>query len=435
MRRRESFLGWDFAGSPSDGPVDRWFMPDANYPILSWQADLDGLRPIPDIAGLSPDWARAELELAGFVVGEFLHDYHSTILREAAILTSPVGLAPPGSTIDVVLSQGRYIPSQVSVSLGQVRSSYRPPIVVEIETPGQVECLAQIMDQSLNFVVTQDIDMAGWEALPIPEDSYGSPSKAFAGTFFGNGRKICNLKSLRGGLFNTISSEGLVYGLRLENVVVADPDAASLGILAGVNAGTVMNSAATGAIIGSEATKNLGGLVGENRGVIAECFAGATSRGRRPEPASLDPDRTLMPAHGGLAGMSSFAIVDCYVTGDVAGTGYVGGLVGDNYASINRCYAAARVSGQGLENAGGLVGHSAGYRSRTGGSTPPPVTDCYFLSSPSGDGPDNGMGIPLTDEQMRQQASFIGWDFDNVWMTCEGQDYPRLQWEGVECNE
>ncbi len=429
MRRQESFLGWDFAGSPSDGSVDRGFMPDANYPILSWQADLDGLRPIPDISALPLDWARAELELAGFVVGEFRYDYHSTIPKEAAILTSPVGLAPPGSTIDVVLSQGRYTPSQVSISLGW-RSSYPPPIV-EIETPGQVECLAGIMNEFPNFVLIRDIDMAGWEVLPLDTE------QVLAGAFFGDDRKISNLKTYRGGFFNRISREGFVYGLRLANMVVADPDAASLGILAGVNEGTIMNAGVTGVVVGSEATLNLGGLVGENRGVIAECFAGATGRGRRPEPSDVEPDETLMPAHGGLAGMNAYAIVDCYATGDVSGTGYVGGLVGDNYLSISRCYAAVRVSGENLENTGGLAGHceSATRPTRPGPDTPPPVPDYYFLSPPSGNGPDNGIGIPLTDEKMRQEASFAGWDFENVWMICEGQDYPRLRWEGVECNE
>ena len=34
----------------------------------------------------------------------------------------------------------------------------------------------------------------------------------------------------------------------------------------------------------------------------------------------------------------------------------------------------------------------------------------------------------------RASCSF-GWDFENVWMICEGRDYPRLRWEGVRCEE
>ncbi len=43
-------------------------------------------------------------------------------------------------------------------------------------------------------------------------------------------------------------------------------------------------------------------------------------------------------------------------------------------------------------------------------------------------------GMPLTDEQMKQQASFVGWDFvwetangtEDIWAICEGASYPKL---------
>ncbi len=426
MRRRESFLGWDFAGSSSDGPVDRWFMPDANYPILSWQADLQGLRPIPDISGLSLEWAQAELELAGFVVGEILHDYHSTIPMESAIVTSPVGLAPPGSAIDLVLSQGKYVPR--AADTWTVR-----PALIEMETPGQVECLAGVISGSWTFMLTRDIDMAGWEVLPIK-----SPSAVFAGTFLGNGHTVSNLKVLRsGGFFAQVSVEGLVVGLGLENALVASPNAASLGILTARNDGTILDCYATGAAAGSRSTMNLGGLVGENRGIIAECFAAVTAGGQQLESSGVEMDKAALPAHGGLVGWNTYTIADCYATGDVSGTGYVGGLVGNNDGPLSRCYAAGGVAGQRLEDTGGLVGHNGSIYGRihAGEPTPISVADCYFLSPALGGGPDNSFGVALTTLQMQQQASFVGWDFENVWMICEGRDYPRLRWEGVGCNE
>jgi hypothetical protein len=30
---------------------------------------------------------------------------------------------------------------------------------------------------------------------------------------------------------------------------------------------------------------------------------------------------------------------------------------------------------------------------------------------------------------MKQQATFAGWDFTNIWTINEGNDYPRLKWE------
>jgi hypothetical protein len=63
------------------------------------------------------------------------------------------------------------------------------------------------------------------------------------------------------------------------------------------------------------------------------------------------------------------------------------------------------------------------------------ISSSYFLEESDGGGPDNGLGVALTDAAMRQQASFVGWDFDDVWMICEGVDYPRLRWEGVACGQ
>lgn len=36
--------------------------------------------------------------------------------------------------------------------------------------------------------------------------------------------------------------------------------------------------------------------------------------------------------------------------------------------------------------------------------------------------------------QTRDTFTQAGWNFYTTWMICEGQDYPRLQWEGVECD-
>jgi len=46
------------------------------------------------------------------------------------------------------------------------------------------------------------------------------------------------------------------------------------------------------------------------------------------------------------------------------------------------------------------------------------------------------LGTGLTTEQMLSRRIFenAGWDFDTVWMICEG-DYPTLQWETLECDD
>ncbi len=50
------------------------------------------------------------------------------------------------------------------------------------------------------------------------------------------------------------------------------------------------------------------------------------------------------------------------------------------------------------------------------------VSSCYFLNTI---GPDNGIGTSLTAAQMKQQASFVGWDFNNIWTIDENVSYPE----------
>jgi hypothetical protein len=38
-----------------------------------------------------------------------------------------------------------------------------------------------------------------------------------------------------------------------------------------------------------------------------------------------------------------------------------------------------------------------------------------------------------TEITTAQECAGETWDFDTVWMICEGQDCPHLQWENIEC--
>jgi hypothetical protein len=41
--------------------------------------------------------------------------------------------------------------------------------------------------------------------------------------------------------------------------------------------------------------------------------------------------------------------------------------------------------------------------------------------------------MAVTGGQLMQPETFVDWDFTNTWMLCAGEDYPRLQWEGLSC--
>lgn len=170
---------------------------------------------------------------------------------------------------------------------------------------------------------------------------------------------------------------------------------------------------------------------------------------------------------GGICGsLSDGNIENCMVTGDISGYQYVGGIVGgvwnnDNPSisqcassgniiatdgevggifgyrygscSIENCYSIANVKAEGSYSSSAYgIGYSA--------------KNCYFAGTISGTGDVYPIGVyntnsyydsektkiswkegALTTKQMKQQASFQGWDFDNIWTIQEGVDYPKLR--------
>jgi len=103
----------------------------------------------------------------------------------------------------------------------------------------------------------------------------------------------------------------------------------------------------------------------------------------------------------------------------VIGSNYVGGLVGYNIGSISYSYATGSVSGTNY--VGGLVGyaHSAGS-----------ISYSYWDYETSGQTWSGG-GIGMSTVEMKQEATFVGWDFVNIWGIKEDITYPYLQWESL----
>ncbi len=238
------------------------------------------------------------------------------------------------------------------------------------------------------YRLVEDIDLADirWARAPIP---------VLRGYFNGNGRRIKNLTVEGGptgdlGLFGRIESGAWVYDLGLDNVSIAVADGvASVGGLAGTNVGTIVGCYVTGSVSAGAGCLAVGGIVGSNhRGIVADSYA--TAR----------------------------------VSAGAAAT-RAGGLVGFNYSgTLSGCYATGLVThADGGRFGGPLVGRDLQF-SRIAG--------CYFLASATG--LDNGLGAALTDDQMKQQASFIGWNFTRTWAICEGRTYPHLLWEQFPCD-
>jgi hypothetical protein len=182
--------------------------------------------------------------------------------------------------------------------------------------------------------------------------------------------------------------------------------------------GNITMSYSTGAVTGDWL---VGGLVGNNGGKIIKCYSVVMVNG-------VGRVGGLVGGNGG--GTTSGSITACYSTGSVIGDRFVGGLVGVNSyggdgGDITNCYSTGVVIGN--EDVGGLVG-----RNNSLGR----ITSSFWDIETSGPtGSDGGVGLTTAEMQMQSTFTNAGWDFENTWMICEGKDYPRLQWENVQCEE
>jgi len=192
-----------------------------------------------------------------------------------------------------------------------------------------------------------------------------------------------------GGLVGVLSlgsiSDGMVSGGLASGTVTAVSNA---GGLVGLSFGAVEASCASGAV---DAEGYVGGLVGVNLGtILTSCATG--------------PVEGNAQGAGGLVGNAGNAssVTDSYATGSVRGATMVGGLLGSSGDAndVTRCYATGSVTADDL--VGGLIGEV--------GDTV--ATGSYFIDSSF----DNGPGEPLTSSEFAVEASFNGWDFDDIWV-------------------
>jgi len=245
----------------------------------------------------------------------------------------------------------------------------------------KVGCGSNGWTLSASYTLMTNIDAsatAGWNSgagfTPVGTNS----SAPFDGVFDGNGHVISGLTVSRGdngnaGLFGYVGYVGVVSNLCLTGIDISG-------------------------------AWDVGGVAGGNEGTLVRCFVSGTVSGAS--------------SAGGLAGFNyGGELKQCYASGAVAGEYGVGGLAGDNYDGIiGESYSSATVSGD--EDTGGLVGTSSG------GSI---SDDVFWDTQASGQSDSAGGGVGRTTVQMKQAATFTGWDFTNVWGLVEGLSYPYLR--------
>lgn len=212
-----------------------------------------------------------------------------------------------------------------------------------------------------------------------------------------------------GGIAGYLGGDAIVSRCSASAVVSAEGICIGGLVGGGAMGDTIIDKCyATGAVSGKD---NVGGLVGMTDGsgnTIQNSFAAGTVTGTGG-------------AIGGLVGSFLGTVTNCYAAGSVTGLTGVGGLVGMSGFSINLIsgsYARGAVSGGG-SHIGGLVGLNNGT-----------VTNSFWDTQTSGRTTSAG-GTGKTTAQMKLQATFVGWDFVNVWRIIDDLIYPHFRPQGI----
>ena len=255
-------------------------------------------------------------------------------------------------------------------------------------TWNQATLLLDTGDHNASYFGVTRSDAGGWQPI-------GDATNPFSTVFEGNGFAIRGLAVKRGkqylGMFGRIDESATIRNVRLIDSLVdytgSNTRIDFAGSLVGHNhQGTIIASSASGAVDGGNTTgtgsvDSVGGLVGQNSGIIIASYSTSNVTGN-------SHDNSV----GGLVGYNdSFAgndgiietIIASYATGNVEGGGAsfsaAGGLVGTNGGSIIASYATGDVTDSGGNNdrTGGLVGRHSGFNAR--------ITASYATGSVTGD--------------------------------------------------
>ncbi len=233
-----------------------------------------------------------------------------------------------------------------------------------------------------------------------PIGGFDSPS-GFSGEFHGAGHRIKNLKMFNDnyeGLFGK-AMDGLVDSLGLEDIYV--------------NGGYY-----TGAVVG------YGGS-----GTIKNVYVTGKVKymGYKPEASYI----------GGIAGVFSGTIEDCYFVGEIGENYNIGGIVGKNGGSVKTSYAINEGTLDGMYkskyNVGSVVGvnEAEGTVENSYGMTFDDCSNHKVIGSNLGSVDTNSASVECFDYNynggMKAKNFFVGFDFENTWGIAEGKTSPFLK--------
>lgn len=257
-----------------------------------------------------------------------------------------------------------------------------------------------------HFELGQGINMSGVSYNMIA----GSAGDEFSGSIEGKGFSISNLtigEPTRDFVGLIRSNVGSIRNLHLKSVNVRGKG--YVGGIVGENFGQIERSSVQGTIIGSQYA--IGGIAGYSAGSIRKSYSNYVTAGGNEGVGVF-----VGVNEGDISNSYAIGNIDCAIspcTGDVYG-GFAGYM---DDGSITNSYCVSD-----LMNVTPTLGY--GFASYSSGSVSGNFWngDVYTISEPS-------VGAELTTMLMKQQTSYVGWDFVNIWdiNPAKNNGYPTMR--------
>lgn len=298
---------------------------------------------------------------------------------------------------------------------------------VPVETDGWVwvgtaEELAYINRNQASYLdrnirLTGDIDMTGYDWLPIADEA-----TVFSGIFDGRGHRIEGL-TIDGGALQYVGFFGRVSGTIRNLGISAQVNGGSYaGVLVGhLIGGSILNSHSQGSV-----TSGNTGYVSVAGGLAGAANGDSTILRSSSSAAVKSGDASNQCAGGLVGSQGAGSINDSYATGTVTNTAgnlyfYGGGLAGHLiYGAIANSYSSTEVKQSGSISYSGLGGFIG---TMTNAPFNTSINTSYFdnvaSTQTTGVGIGDNLGPPhltgLTTDGMKAASNYGSWDFANTW--------------------
>ncbi|MDR0517420.1 MAG: hypothetical protein LBH25_10300 [Fibromonadaceae bacterium] len=272
---------------------------------------------------------------------------------------------------------------------------------------GGDDFLCKTVKLNANIMLNDTTDWQNWGEAGLighpntrPANTWTPIGRSFNGTFDGNGFVVSGVYTRgaeAGGFFGWLDSNGTIKNFGIVASYIGYQT--YVGGLVNTNYGKISNSYFIGLVYG----ESVGGLVQDNSGTINNSYSSGTVLGMRNVGGLVvynGNGRTINNSY------SNSLTKGATVLGGAISGDRVGGLVGCNCGLINNSYSSGKIAGS--SNIGGLVGASPDDYCEG------KVINSYYDKEISYQN-DEGKGEGKTTAEMRQQSTFVGWDFDKIW--------------------